>query len=218
MLKFSDSQFIRRIPDIVIVVALIGSGIGRTEELPRLQFEPQEIDPHVGNVCYAVTSADINGDTKPDIVAVTEEAVVWFQNPSWQKHEIIRGKTERDNVCLSAHDIDGDGQVDLALGAGWRPTDTANASTLQWLGRDRQGVWQLHMINCTEPTVHRMRWGDVTGDGRPELVVVPLQGRGTKAPNWGEGSGVKILAYTIPIDPTSPAWSSEILDDTIHTS
>ena len=29
--------------------------------------------------------------------------------------------------------------VDFALGAGWRPPDTATASTLQWLGRDSSG-------------------------------------------------------------------------------
>ncbi len=184
---------------------------------PTLQFETQELDPHVGNVCYAVTTADVNGDQKPDVVAVTEEAVVWFQNPTWQKHEIIRGKTERDNVCIAAHDIDGDGQIDFALGAGWRPADTAGASTLQWLGRDQQGAWQLHPITCAEPTVHRIRWGDVTGDGKPELVVVPLQGRGTKAPNWGNGAGVKVLIYSIPTNPASPDWPVVVADDTVHT-
>ena len=39
-----------------------------------------------------------------------------------------------------------------------------------------------------EPTLHRMRWGDVDGDGKAELVVVPLHGRLTKAPDW-EGAG-----------------------------
>ena len=48
-------------------------------------FRAQEIDPHVGNVCYAVTTADVNGDGKLDVVAVTEDAVVWFANPSWEK-------------------------------------------------------------------------------------------------------------------------------------
>ena len=87
-------------------------------------FEAQQIDPHVGEVCYAVTTADVNGDGRPDVVAVTEDAVVWFANPDWTKHAILRGGTARDNVCLQAHDVDGDGRVDFALGAGWRPIDT----------------------------------------------------------------------------------------------
>ena len=94
---------------------------GRAAEFPT--FRAQEIDPHVGNVCYAVTTADVNGDGKLDVVAVTEDAVVWFANPGWEKHTIIKGATERDNVCIQAHDIDGDGRVDFALGAaGSRPT------------------------------------------------------------------------------------------------
>src|SRR6266568_4672001 len=102
-------------------------------------FKAQEIDPHVGEVCYAVTTADVDGDKKPDIVAVTEDAVVWFANPSWEKHTIIKGQTARDNVCIQAHDIDGDGRIDFALGAGWKPSDTQGGGTLQWLGRDATG-------------------------------------------------------------------------------
>ncbi len=104
-------------------------------EFPK--FEAQEIDPHAGNVVYAVTVADVNGDRKPDVVAVTEDAVVWYENPGWTKHDIIRKATARDNVCIQPHDIDGDGRVDFALGAGWRPPDTKNPSTLQWLGPRR---------------------------------------------------------------------------------
>ena len=48
-------------------------------------FQAQEIDPHAGEICYAVTVADVNGDQKPDVVAVTEDAVVWYENPSWRK-------------------------------------------------------------------------------------------------------------------------------------
>ena len=29
----------------------------------------------------AVTVADVNGDQKLDVVAVTEDAVVWYENP-----------------------------------------------------------------------------------------------------------------------------------------
>ena len=89
--------------------------------------------------CYAVTVADVNGDRKPDVVAVTEDAVVWYENPGWTQHDIIRKATARDNVCIQPHDIDGDGRVDFALGAGWRPPNTKDPSTLQWLGRDAEG-------------------------------------------------------------------------------
>jgi hypothetical protein len=184
-------------------------------DFPR--FVAQEIDPHVGNVCYAATAADVDGDGKLDVVAVSEDAVVWYQNPSWRRHDIIRGVTEKDNVCIQPHDIDGDGRIDFALGAGWRPPDTARASTLQWLGRDKDGKWQVHPIRFDEPTLHRLRWGDVKGTGKKQLVVAPLQGRGTKGPNWGEGQGVRVLVYDVPPDPAKDAWPVEVADNSLHT-
>jgi len=182
------------------------------------KFEAQEIDARAGEVVYAATTADVNGDAKPDVVAATEDAVLWYENPSWTKHIITKGKTERDNVCIQAHDIDGDGKIDFALGAGWHPGSTTQPSTLQWLGRDARGEWQVHPITYTEPTLHRFRFGDVLGNGKTQLVVAPLQGRGTKGPNWGEGSGVKVQVFSIPSDPTAPDWPSEVADDSLHTT
>lgn len=181
------------------------------------KFEPQVVDPHIGNVCYAVTVADVDGDKRPDVVAVSEDAVVWYHNPDWKKHEIIRGVTAHDNVCIQAHDIDGDGEVDFALGAGWRPPDTKNPSTLQWLGRDRDGRWQVHPIAFEEPTLHRIRWGDVLGNGKKQLVVAPLQGRGATGPKWDNGPGIRVLVYSIPDDPTSKDWPVEVADEGLHT-
>ena len=122
---------------IVSVVSLVYSLPAVAADFPR--FEPQEIDPHAGKVCYAVTAADVNGDGKLDVVAATEDAVIWYENPSWSKHDIVRGATTLDNVCIQPHDIDGDGRIDFALGAGWRPTDTKSPGTLQWLGRNQDG-------------------------------------------------------------------------------
>jgi Aldos-2-ulose dehydratase, beta-propeller domain/FG-GAP-like repeat len=205
-----------RLP-ILLVIIHVGFAIGSSAaDFPR--FQTQEIDPHAGQICYAVTVADVNGDQKPDVVAVTEDAVVWYENPSWQKHDIIRKATARDNVCIQAHDVDGDGRIDFALGAGWRPPDTKNPSTLQWLGRDKSGIWQVHPIRYQEPTLHRLRWGDVKGTGKKQLVVAPLQGRGTKGPNWGEGDGVRVLAYDVPADPGTEIWPVEVAESSLHTA
>ena len=181
------------------------------------RFERQVVDPKIGAVCYAVTIADVDGDQKPDVVALSEDALVWYQNPSWKKHDVIRGATARDNVCVQARDLDGDGRIDFVVGAGWRPTDTTRPSTLQWISRDSAGDWKLMPIPYSEPTLHRLRLGDVKGTGSTQVVVAPLQGRGTKGPDWGDGAGARILVYDVPQNPRDQPWPVEFITDSLHT-
>ena len=193
---------------VVLACLVLGLGAARAAEFPT--FKAQEIDPHVGNVCYAVTTADVDGDGKLDAVAVAEDAVYWYANPSWEKHTLIKDATERDNVCIQPHDIDGDGKVDFALGASLAADeheDRRHGPVAPARRRRRRSPGRSSR-SASEPTVHRMRWGDVTGSGKKQLVVAPLQGRGTKGPNWGEGKGVRVLVYTVPADPAKDAWTS----------
>ena len=109
-------------------------------------FETRELDPKVGEVCYAVTLADVDGDKKTDVVAVTENRVGWYHNPDWKQRVIIADQTERDNVCIAPYDIDGDGQIDFALGAGW--LNNKNLGTIYWLSRGAtlEDQWNVHPI------------------------------------------------------------------------
>jgi hypothetical protein len=179
-----------------------------------VQFRSQEIAADFG-IGYAVATGDVNGDGRTDVVAINATDLVWFEAPTWQKHVILTGQTPRDNVCLALHDIDRDGRLDVALGASWQPTNTSSGGTLHWVKQGAPGAaWELHAI-AEEPTLHRIRWADIDGDGNRELVVAPLHGRGTKGPDW-EGQGARLLVFTPPANPARDPWPVEVVDDTLH--
>jgi hypothetical protein len=179
------------------------------------KFEAQEIATDL-TVGYAVIVADINEDGKPDIVVVDSKRVVWYENPTWKVHTIISGKTKPDNVCIAAHDFDGDGHLDLVLGADWNPSNTKTGGTLQWLkrGKTLDEEWTVYPI-AEESTIHRVRIARI--DDKPAIVVAPLHGReATAKGNWMDGRPVRILAFPIPKDPSKGPWTPKVLSEELH--
>ncbi len=182
-----------------------------------IQLRDQELKTRLG-VGYAVRLLDMNGDKRLDICIVDQERILWLENPNWEEHVLIQGQTKKDNVCFAPHDIDGDGQVDFAVGADWRPADTMTGGTIQWIGRGKRanGLWDVHPIG-EEPTVHRMNWADLDGDDRPELIVAPLFGKNTTKPNFAE-HGVRLLSFQIPKDPVKGPWVPEVINEDLHVT
>ncbi len=78
------------------------------------RFETVLLDGEIGKVCYAVTAADVDGDSRLDAVAISEREAVWYRNPDWKKQTMIRDAVPTDQVCIAAGDIDADGMVDFA--------------------------------------------------------------------------------------------------------
>jgi hypothetical protein len=203
----------------VTILSLLCLGLAPAEEKkPRpLAFEMKEIERGLG-VGYAVLLVDVDGDGKRDIVVVDTNRVVWYSNPTWKRRTITEGTTALDNVCIAAHDIDGDGKLDFVLGAGWKPFDTKGGGTLQWLKQpaDLDTPWKLYPIG-DEPTLHRIRFADLDGTGKPVLIAAPLMGRGsTGKANWMDGSPVRILSFRVPKDPIKDRWVPEPIDESLH--
>ena len=206
---------------IILSAVAITAACCQTAPAQAIPFQAITLDPNPGKVVYAVTHADVDGDGQVDAVAVTEDQVLWYRAPDWQKQTILSGGTAPDNVCIAPHDIDNDGRIDFALGAGW-PT---SGGTSQWLTRDarpdasaRQSSgqaadaetasskdnWSVYPITDI-PWTHRMRFGNVLGleSGQPQLVVSPL--------NATSGPGVLLTALKIPANPRTDRWMPTVL-------
>lgn len=181
---------------------------------PQPVFRPQVIDDKV-SIGYGLAIGDVDGDQKPDILMADKTEIVWYRNGDWQRFIIASDLTTHDNVCIAARDINGDGQVEVAVGAQWNPgetSDTSASGAVFYLERpaDPTTVWKAVKL-YHDPTVHRMGWVKAAPD-RYQLIVLPLHGRGNKD---GQGEGVRVMAYEPPAGPGEP-WRYKIIDRLQH--
>ena len=206
---------------IAAIFTLATGTFASADSTPFPTFRGEEIDKSL-KIGYAVKIVDLNGDGKPDIVVVDKHRVIWFENPGkrnaqWKLHTILEGTTKPDNVCLDVLDIDGDGKLDIALGAGWKPPNTTEPGTIQWLKQPKNidEPWKVYPIG-EEPSVHRMRFVTLDDEGHKALAVAPLQGAGTTAKgNWSE-KGARLLLFPIPADPVKGPWTPQVIDESLH--
>lgn len=184
------------------------------QKLPDPSFEAEIIDPEVA-IGYGLAIGDVDGDGKPDILLADKKEIVWYRNGDWKRFVMARDLTEMDNVCIAARDINGDGLVEVAVGAQWNPgetSDTARSGAVFYLERpaDPTGLWTPEKL-YHEPTVHRMGWVQAS-PGKFHLIVLPLHGRGNKN---GEGDGVRVMAYEPPAK-DGDGWRYKIVDRLLH--
>ena len=161
---------------------------------------------------YKVAAVDIDRDGKLDLVglATTPSCLAWYRNPGWERHILTSGAKEF--IDLAPQDIDGDGRTDLAIADDFGMSRTSSGGLVHWLQcpQDPTQAWPMHAVGA-EPTAHRLRWADLDGDGRKELVVAPIMGRDAKAPLWDVG--VKLAFYRIPEPPVTEPWKPVVIDD-----
>ena len=164
-----------------------------TAALPALKVRPQVIDAQI-KIGYGLAVADVDGDGRSDILLADARQIVWYRAPKWEKFVMAENLTEKDNVCIAARDLDGDGKAEVAVGAEWNPNDTLKSGAVFLLEApaDRTQRWTPRRLPH-DPTTHRMHWVR-TGSGWV-LAVLPLHGRGNRN---GEGDGVRVLGYEWP--------------------
>ncbi len=95
--------------------------------VPTPQFQAQVLDTSV-SIGYGLATGDVDGDRKPDILLADQKQIVWYRNGDWKRFVMAENLTQRDNVCIAARDIGGDGKVEVAVGAQWNPGETGDAA------------------------------------------------------------------------------------------
>ena len=180
---------------------------------PPVNFEPETIDSQV-IIGYGTAIGDVDGDGRQDILLADKKQFVWYRNPDWKRFVLAENLTEKDNVCIAARDIDGDGKVEIAVGGQWSPGDTEKSGAVFYLkpGPDRKAHWTPIRLPH-EPVVHRMRWLKLPNN-KFGLVVAPLHGRGNKK---GKGAGVRLLVYQMVNGPEQP-WEITEIDSEYHVT
>lgn len=168
-------------------------------------------------VGYAVRAVDVNRDGKLDIAIVDSKRFLWLENPTWEAHVMqATPDAKSDNVCFAPQDIDGDGDLDFAIGYDWQPNNTTSGGAVGWLEcpADPTQPWTRRELTLDEPTMHRMAWADLDGDGRRELITAPLKGRGSQAPGWDD-TNVRVSRWSPPPDGSSGGWDNATIEETL---
>lgn len=129
-------------------------------------FEKHVIFP--GPQGHGLGFGDISGSGRGDFVL----ARGWLEAPEdpyagrWTLHEEFNLGSA--SVPIIVADVDGDGLADIIVGQ-------AHGYGLDWWQqrRDAKGkrTWLRHPIDPYNSQYHDMWWGDIDGDGEPELVT-----------------------------------------------
>ncbi len=171
------------------------------EHLPK--FREQLVDDTLDDL-WACTVADVNGDGRPDIVALNwaPAYVVWYENPSWKKHVLIKDEPKE---LVSITPIEIDGKTAFILGAGYKepPDPKKDGGGIYLLKRPDDPGKPWTPIKLDEsPTLHRIHlWNN------RDLVCSSLHGV----------KGAPLFVLKRPADPWKDAWTREPIADDLHT-
>ena len=158
---------------------------------------------------YQVVPCDVNHDGKIDLIALASgmTELVWFENPTWERH-VIAGNLH-GMINLAAWDIDGDGipEIVLAHEFSMRAKDSIGIVSLLKHNGDPRHLWTITEIDRL-PTSHRLRWADIDGSGKKVVINAPLTGAHAEAPDYRDPVP---LVYYRPAD-----WKRRIIDDTMQ--
>jgi hypothetical protein len=128
---------------------------------------------------YQVVAADVNHDGKIDLIALAsgQTDLVWYENPTWQRHVIAGNMKAMINLAYW------NDRIALASEFANEAKRSAGIVSLLVPNGDPGQPWTVKQIDRLT-TSHRLRWADIEGNGNKVLVNAPLTGEKAEAPNY----------------------------------
>jgi hypothetical protein len=128
---------------------------------------------------YQVVVADLNHDGKPDLIALASglTELIWYENPTWQRHTLAAGLSRMIN-CVVVGD-----EIVVASGFANQAKDSIGIVSVLHPGEDPRQPWTVTEIDRLT-TSHRLRTADIDGSGHPVVINAPLTGALAAAPDY----------------------------------
>lgn len=116
-----------------------------------------------------IQQADLNGDGRVDLLASRGHGIglIWFENPTWDIHEV--NTNLRSPHCLQVVDLDGDGDIDAA-------TCAYESEIAAWFENDGRGNFTTHVIGRNQ-AAYDIRAVDMDVDGDLDLLIAGQNSR-----------------------------------------
>jgi Aldos-2-ulose dehydratase, beta-propeller domain/FG-GAP-like repeat len=188
---------------LLALIAVVAISDGH-EPLPV--FERVVIDSDFPSA-YQVELADVDGDGKADLVAVGGGTCAWYHNPDWNKRVVTTPERTPGIISSATADLDGDGRAEVAIAYEFAMNQPKKGRLgLAIPGPNFDQPWRFRPI-AEIGSIHRLRWGDFTGDGKQELVVAPILGRTAEGPTYDQ-SAVVVTLFRTGDDPVNGRWTA----------
>lgn len=194
---------LRRVPRTLLASVFTGYWLMATGYSDDRIIDRQVIDPDLPGG-YQVEVADVNGDKRPDIVALGGSTCAWYENPTWRKRIVTSGGQSPGIISTATADLDGDGKAEIAIAYEFAMNEPTRGKLALAVQEDGAGdAWKLIPV-ADLGSIHRLRWGDIDGDTKPDLIVAPIFGPRAKPPAYDDGA--LIVAFRPQGDPKSGVW------------
>jgi hypothetical protein len=156
---------------------------------------------------YQVVATDMNRDGKVDLVGLGAQMdeLLWYENPYWTPHVIVRGAPRMINLAAADTDRDGIPELALAYEFGTTPDRSLGKLAILKAQGDPRDLWTLTEIDAV-PTSHRVRFARI--GNQPVLVNAPiLSVKSRDGFSDPDRTSNPLRAYR------PPAWKPEIVTD-----